>query len=138
MSFENRPTGVSASPAAERVQQLERRPRRAVVQCGEVAQVLECRQLQEVIRCLERHADPLVVIAVPVVQWPTEYRHLALVRLEHADEHLLRRRLARTARSEKAEDLAALYSELETGECRSAAAGIREPEARDIDHCAPR
>jgi hypothetical protein len=126
------PVAVALEPDCR--QQPSRIACRLAIQRREVAQVLQARELREVVGRLEGHADPLVVVGGPVEDFLLTDAHAATIALEQADEDLLRRGLARTAGSEEAEDLAAADGERHSSHGRSRRPGIAEVEIADVDH----
>src|SRR5262245_61633189 len=92
--------------------------RRSAIERAEVCQVLKRRQLKEVIRQLERDADPLVVVRPPIGQVAPQHRDAALVAFKQADQDFLDGRLPGAAWPQEAEDLAALDLEAQASDGR--------------------
>src|SRR3970282_1072565 len=92
-----------------------------------------CRQLQIVVRRLERAANSTIVASVPGAQIPTQDGDTALIAIQQPDQNVLRRALAGTARAKESEDFTRLDRESDVANCRPLDARIRKAERVNVD-----
>jgi len=108
--------------------------RRAAVQRREIPQVLDARELEEVVGSLEGDADPLVVVGGPGRDLLVAHAHEPPVAFEEADQNFLGGGLTGAARPEETEDLAAFDGKRQSTHGRFVRARVGEMEVMNVDH----
>ena len=124
---------VAVVVEVDTAQQVLRWGRRSAMKAREQAKILEGGQLQIMVRRLECDPDAPVVASIPRAEILAQHRNLALVPVKESDENVLRRALARTARPEKAEDLASMDGKRDTADGSSRRARVAKAEFPGIN-----
>src|SRR5262245_28294359 len=96
------------------------------MQACEELQILQRGQLQIMVRRLEGDADSSVIASIPRAQVPAQDVDAALIAAQQPDQDVLRRALARSTRTKKAEDLVSLDREGQIGDRRHTGTRVRE------------
>src|SRR5688500_14859797 len=101
------------------------------MEAREEPQVLQCAELQVVIRRFEGDADSSVVVSAPRTEIAAQHADIARVALEQPDKDVLGRALARAAWAEESEDLAWFDQKGHTANGGALCAWIGEAEGVD-------